>query len=190
MTLQIIDRKQQLTKDFLKTSIKYCMQFESTLLQNDKSTIVEEKIASIGIAFVFMWLAGLLLTFTGAGIVLFLAGYVLSRIINAKIYGQERSLKMLNDEERNVLEQVDVYARRMRALKVIVSLTSQRNKVLFIDYPKHKSDLVIITDEIKQLDPQHLSIKYRSIYARLVASEGHLLNNLDQAYQIQNQGPL
>ena len=184
MSLLIIDEKQRLTKDFIKYSIKYYKNVKGTLLQNDTSNLIEEKVISIGIAYVFMWLVGLILTFTGVGIVLFIAGYVLSRVVNTKIYGKERSLDMLNDDERHLLELIDAHIKQLKSLKIRVSLKSQRNKVLFIDYPIYTSELAIVANKIRGLNPQHLSFKYRLNYLKLVESEELLFTKLDHAYQI------
>tara|TARA_B110000196_G_scaffold293833_1_gene282416 strand:- start:4077 stop:4655 length:579 start_codon:yes stop_codon:yes gene_type:complete len=184
MELEVLGDKQQQTKHYIDHVIKYCNKVEDTILQNDISTQVEEKLASIGIATVFMWLVGIFLTFTGAGIVLFIVGLILSRIINAKIYGKPRNIEKLKEEEKVLLEYMHSYLKQLRGIKMKVGIASKRNQSLFVDYPLRKVELLNLTEQVNSLNIQHLSIKYRTVYSKFNKSHSRLTKHLNNAYQI------
>ncbi len=184
MRLAILQRKQQSTKQFVDSVLKHCKKVEGAILQNDTSTQIEEKLVSIGVASLFMWLVGLLLSLTGIGILLFLIGLVLSRVINAKVYGKTRSEDVLNDEEKQLIEFIHAYTKQLKGLKMKVGLASKRNHVLFLEYPKRKTELANLTHKVKVLDIKHLSIKYRTVYSKLINTQDTLITHLDHAYRI------
>jgi len=184
MELEILRRKQQSTKQFINSAIKHCKKIEEAILQNDTSTQIEEQLVSIGIASIFMWLVGLLLSLTGFGILFFLIGLVLSKMINTKVYGKTRSAGSLNDEEQQLIEFMHSYMKQLKSLRMKVGLASKRNHVLFLEYPKHKTELASLTHEVKVLDIKHLSIKYRTVYSKLIKTQDSLVTQLDHAYQI------
>ena len=184
MELELLLNKQKKTKQYIDHVIKYCNKVEDTILQNDVSTQVEEKLASIGIATVFMWFVGFFLTFTGAGIILFLTGLILSRVINSKIYGKPRNAEKINDEEKDLLDLMHSYSKQLKRLKLKVSIASKRKQSLFVDYPKRKTELTKLTQKVSSLNVQHLSIKYRTIYSKFNKSHSKLAKHLNNAYQI------
>ena len=190
MELEILKDKQQSTKQLVDHVLKHCKKIEGAILQNDISTQIEEKLVSIGIASLFMWLAGLLLSLTGFGIPLFLIGLVLSKVINAKVYGKARSEENLKDEEKNLIQLLRSYSKQIKGLKMKVGLASKRNQVLFSEYPQRKGELTNLTQEIKSLDIKHLSIKYRTVYSKFVNSQNTLFMHLDHAYKIKRQESL
>lgn len=184
MKLEILKHKQQSTKQFVDHVLKHCKRVEGAILQNDTSTQIEEKLVSIGIATLFMWLVGLLISLTGYGFFLFLIGLALSKLINAKVYGKARSEEKLKCEEKQLIELMHSYAKQLKGLKIKVGLASKRNQVLFSEYPKRKAELDTLTQEIKSLDIKHLSIKYRTVYSKLINSQNSLFMHLDNAYKI------
>ena len=184
MELELLLNKQKKTKQYIDHVIKYCNKVEDTILQNDVSTQVEEKLASVGIATVFMWFVGFFLTFTGAGIILFLTGLILSRVINSKIYGKPRNAEKINDEEKDLLDLMHSYSKQLKRLKLKVSIASKRKQSLFVDYPKRKTELTKLTQKVSSLNVQHLSIKYRTIYSKFNKSHSKLAKHLNNAYQI------
>ena len=190
MELEILKHKQQSTKQLVDHVLKHCKKIEGAILQNDISTQIEEKLVSIGIASLFMWLVGLLLSLTGFGIPLFLIGLVLSKAINSKVYGKARSEDSLKDEENKLIQLMHSYTKQLKGLKMKVGLASKRNQVLFSEYPQRKVELENLTQEIKNLDIKHLSIKYRTVYSKLVNSQNSLFMHLDHAYKIKRQESL
>lgn len=184
MELELLINKQKKTKQYIDHVIKYCNKVEDTILQNDVSTQVEEKLASIGIATVFMWLIGFFLTFTGAGIILFITGLILSRVINSKIYGKPRNAERINDVEKDLLDLMHSYSKQLKRLKLKVSIASKRKQSLFVDYPKRKTELTKLTQKVSGLNVQHLSIKYRTIYSKFNKSHSKLAKHLNNAYKI------
>ena len=184
MELEVLVNKQKKTKQYIDHVIKYCNKVEGTILQNDVSTQVEEKLASIGIATVFMWLVGFFLTFTGAGIILFIIGLILSRVINSKIYGKPRNKEKINDEEKALFDLMHSYSKQLKGLKMKLGIASKRNQSLFVDYPMRKAELMKLTQQVSSLNIQHLSIKYRTVYSKFNKSHSILAKHLNNAYQI------
>jgi len=192
MELEVLRDKQTKTKKYIDHVIKYCNKVEGAILQNDRSSQIEEKVVSIGIATVFMWLVGIFLTFTGAGIILFLIGLVLSRVINLKIYGKPRNVEKLSCEEKKLLEMMHSNVSLLKGLKIKVGLASKRNQFLFTDYPIRKAELTKLIKEVSNLDIRHLSLKYRTVYSNLTRStlansKKSLFVHLDDAYKIKRR---
>jgi hypothetical protein len=184
MELKILKDKQQSTKQFVDHVLEHCKRVQGTILQNDTSTQIEEKLVSIGIATLFMWLVGLFISLTGIGILLFIIGLVLSKVINSKVYGKTRSEGDLKNEEKQLIELMDSYTKQLKGLKMKVGLVSKRNQVLFSEYPQRKAELVDLTHKIKSLDIKHLSVKYRAVYSKNIKSHDTLITYLNHAYQI------
>ena len=185
MELEILKRKQQNTKQYIDYVLKHCKKIEGAILQNDTSTQIEETLVSIGIASIFMWLVGLLLSsLSGFGILFFIIGLILSKVINVKVYGKARTEKSLNDDEKQLIQLMYSYTKQLKGLKMKVGLASKRNHVLFLEYPERKAELANLTHEISALDIKHLNLKYRTVYSKLINAQDTLLHHLDQAYRI------
>jgi hypothetical protein len=184
MSFNVLATKQKLTKHYVNSVITHFHQAEQVIMQNDRSAMVEEKIISIAASLIFMWVLGLAISFTGAGLVLFLIGWCLSRTINSKVYGKPRDKSKLNEQEASLIEDMTAYTKRLKPLKLKASLSAQRKQVLFLDYPKYLTELDAFLTRLEQLDVSHLTIKYRTAYARLLKAHQALLFQLTRAFEI------
>ena len=86
---------------------------ENNILQKDESDKIEEKIMSIGIASIFVWIAtgvvGLFGVATGGfiiGVVLFGIGWFLSKLVNKVVFGTPRKIEDISDSEKILLSTI------------------------------------------------------------------------------------
>ena len=185
MSFAVLDEKKKLTKLYADEVIQFCSQVEGTLLQNDKKAIIEENIVSIGIASFFMWIVGFVVTFTGAGVILFFIGLILSRGINNKVYGKERNVENISEEEKLLIGQLTLYSKKIKGVKIKIGIKSQCQAVLFTDYGVKRAEAILLFDQINKLDTRHLTLKYRAKYQTLKRIPDRLCVKFDKAYQIQ-----
>ena len=79
---------------------------ENNILQKDSSSKIEEKIISIGISSILVYIGTAIVGLFGVAtggvgiIVLFIIGWLLSNLINKKIFGSERKIENINDDEK------------------------------------------------------------------------------------------
>jgi len=144
---------------------------KNTILQNDKSDALEEKILSIGISSIFMWIVGgiiglFIVVNIVASIVLFGIGLLLSKFVNKKVFGTPRKIEDISDAEKEMLKILD------KITSIHKSIRDEINKgnriVYFQDYPSLKKKFSDIVDSLTFYDRSHLAIKYRTKYLLVV----------------------
>lgn len=185
---EILKQKQVLTLDYAKAALKHCNKVEEVLLQNDTSVLVEEKVASIAMASTFMWVVGgiigLFVSLTGVGLVLFVIGWILSKIINRQVYGRERKVESLNSDEKELLEIITRTSVELKALAMKMKIASKARRVVCVNYPQRRFELDRLLQHIEAHNPSNLSVKYRALYVKRVASHRTLSEKLNRSYQI------
>ncbi|WP_207064070.1 hypothetical protein [Motiliproteus sp. SC1-56] len=184
MCLEIIEKKRNETLFFSESGLAFCMGVRNSILQNDKATLLEEKVASIGMAAIFTWALGGLFAFSGAGFVLFIIGLVASRIINRKVYGRERDVKDISEIEERLLAVIAEKEMMLNALRLKIKLKNTYKEVLFVDFHKIYSEVGEFLELVKSHDSSNLSLKYRSVYESNVRKSGEVLMALNKAYCI------
>jgi len=86
---------------------------ENNILQNDSSSKLEEKVISIGISSILVYIGtavvGLFGVATGGAgvIILFVIGWLLSKLINKKVFGSERKIENIRDDEKSLLSKLN-----------------------------------------------------------------------------------
>ena len=115
---------------------------EETLLQNDNADKVEEKLVSIGISAFLVCIASLVIGLfvsiaagVVTGIISFVAGLVLSRIVNKKLFGNVRTVEQLTTEEVGLIE-------ASKALNQSFSKLHKQLKVMALGSVKIKSPIL------------------------------------------------
>jgi Mg2+ and Co2+ transporter CorA len=169
--LQLIDK---LIKSYKLWTIKLnnrVKQIENTILQNDQSDAFEEKIVSIGISYVFMWIFnGIIGLFVVVNIfvsiALFFIGILLSKFINKKLFGTPREFEELSNEEKDMLKKLHSVTRTHK--NIIKSINENKRIVYFKDYIYLKDKFESMIDILENFDRSHLAIKYRTKYLLVI----------------------
>jgi hypothetical protein len=187
MSFDFLDEKKKLTKLYADEGMKFCKKVEDTILQNDKSAFIEEKIASIGMAAIFMWIVGFFITMTGIGIILFIIGLLLSKLINNKVYGKERKIENISPEEKSLIDRLAKHSSELKGLKMKVGIKSQYKAVLLTDFGEKRKKMTTLFSHVNSLDTKHLTLKYRANYRSLSNAQNSMNAKLNDAYQIKQQ---
>ena len=160
---------------------------ENNILQNDTSDALEEKIISIALSSVIMYLGtGFIGLFGassggfGASVVLFGIGWLLSKYINKKVFGTPRKMEDLKDDEKLLLS----------ILKhIIFTHENIRNKinnksilVNFTNYPKLKQEFDDVVFRLKYFNASHLALKYRFKHKLLTSKYKTQVNKFHSIY--------
>jgi hypothetical protein len=159
---------------------------ENNLLQKDSSNKIEEKLASIGISMVFVYIVTAIIGLFGVAIggvwsvVFFVIGWVLSKLINKKIFGSERKIEDLKDDERELLNKLE------QVIQTHVDIRSKINDksiiVNFTKYPKLKSEFEAVVNALSTLNTSSLALKYRYKYPLVVKKYQAQVRRFDEIY--------
>lgn len=182
--LNIIEHKIVQGKAISDEVIVYCKSIENTLLQNDKSALVEEQLVSISLSTGSMYLAGMVFSFTGAGLAFMGLGFLLSRQINKKLYGKERSFEELNIDEQQLICRSREIKNKFDKKKLWLSVRSKYKHVLFAGYVAERRELKGFLNEMNTINPNGLAFKYRANYTKLTQAKAGLLAKFDNAYTL------
>jgi len=128
--------------DWIASHHKITTKIEDNILQRDSTDAIEEKLISIGLSsllvYIGLGIAGLFGIATGGifiAIVLFPVGWLLSKLINKKIFGTQREIEDTTDEEqtllkalKNIDEQYKTMGLQIRFKKIIVNFTEYKKQ--------------------------------------------------------------
>jgi hypothetical protein len=140
---------------------------ENNILQKDSSNKLEEKVVSIGISSVIMYIGvgiiGLFGIATGGvgAIVLFAIGWLLSKFINKKIFGSERNVEKIRDDEKFLLEKLE--GLKHTHIQIRDRMNQDKNNVFvhFTNYPTLKREFNSVLNLLTTYDRSGLALKYR-----------------------------
>lgn len=138
---------------------------EDNILQKDSSSMLEEKIMSIVISSVLVYIVvgviGLFGVSVGGiwGIVVFAIGWLLSRGINKKVFGSERVVESLREDEKLLLDKLRLLEQRHK--EILARLNNRTVPVFFTDYPSIKREFNEMLNRLLTYDASGLAMKYR-----------------------------
>jgi hypothetical protein len=141
---------------------------ENNILQNDVSDKVVEKIVSIGISTIFVYLlSGLIGLFGiatgGAGwLAFFVLGFVLSKLANKKIFGNPRTFESISEEEKILLN--TLYNLNAIHKNIAHHINSNHIKCHFTNYAGLKRGFDDAVRKLDLYDTKPLALKYRAKY--------------------------
>lgn len=144
---------------------------DDNILQKDSSSKLEEKVISIIISsvlvYVVLGIIGLFgVSVAGAwGIIVFAIGWILSKAINKKVFGTERTVESLKDDEKLLLEKIHLLKQRHEEIRD--RLNSKTVAVFFTDYPSLRREFQEMTNRLLTYNASSLALKYRYKHAYL-----------------------
>lgn len=160
---------------------------KNNILQNDQSTKIEEKIMSIGLSIVFVYIVtgivGLFGVYTGGffvGLVLFIVGLLLSRVINKMVFGTPRTLESLTDEEKTLFDTLDTIEKKHISIRD--KINDKSIIVNFTDYHLLKKEFDDLVDSFKTYSTRKLAIKYKLKHPIVVQKYKQQIKKFDFIY--------
>ncbi len=143
---------------------------EENILQKDSSSMLEEKVVSIVISSVLVYIVvgvvGLFGVSIGGvwGIVVFAIGWILSKVINKKVFGKERPVESLKEDEKLLLEKLKQLNHRHEEIRNHIA----QIPVFFTNYPSLKREFGEMINRLLTYNASNLALKYRYRHAYLV----------------------
>lgn len=145
---------------------------EENILQKDTSAKLEEKVISIVISSVLVYIVIGIIGLFGVGIagvwgvVVFAIGWLLSKGLNKKIFGSMRAVDSLKDDEKLLLEKLWLLHGAHEEIRN--RLNDKTMLVFFTDYPSLRREFQETINRLLTYDASNLALKYRYKYPYLV----------------------
>ena len=159
---------------------------EDNILQKDSSAKLEEKIISIGISSLLVYIGTSIVALfdiatDSIGVVaLFIVGWLLSRYINKKVFGSERKIENIRDDERVLLHKLKEI--EIKHKKIRDEMNSKTLVVNFTDYPNLRREFNEFVNLLLTYNSSALALKYRYKHS-LVADKYKLqVRKFDEIY--------
>jgi len=139
---------------------------ENNILQKDDSDPVEQKIMSIGISMLFVWIVTSIIGHLGGstggffvGLVLFGIGWLLSKLINKTVFGTPREIEDISDGEKALLNNI----KQIESTHIDIRDNINQNNVLinFTDYTSLKKEFEDMLYMLENFNTIHLALKYK-----------------------------
>jgi hypothetical protein len=176
-----------LLKEYRKWTLKLrsaSQSIEENILQKDSSAMLEEKVVSIVISSVLVYIVvgivGLFGISVGGvwGVVVFAIGWILSQAINRKVFGKERHVESLKEDEKLLLEKLEQLNQRHEEIRNYLA----QMPVFFTDYPLLKREFGDMINRLLTYDALNLALKYRYRHAYLVKKYQNEVNTFHKIY--------
>ena len=159
---------------------------ENTILQTDMTNALEEKIISIGLSSILVYVGTSVLGFFSIviggffSIIIFIIGWIISNQINKKIFGTVRKKEDLEPYELDLINNLNkVYKTHIRIRDNI-----NQNKVLvnFKDYTILKIQFHNTIKNLNTFDTSKLAIKYKTKFFLIAKSYQNDISKFHEIY--------
>lgn len=161
---------------------------ENNILQKDSSSKIEEKVISIGISSILVYIGSAVVGLFGIAtggigvIVLFVIGWLLSKLINKKIFGSERKIEDIRDDEKTLLDKLHKLEARHQEIRD--GINSKSIIVNFTNYPNLKREF----NEFINYDASGLALKYRYKHSYVTNKYKVQISKFDEIYANKSRG--
>ena len=159
---------------------------ENNILQKDSSNKLEEKIISIGISSILVYMGTAVIGLFGVAtggigvILLFIIGWLLSRYVNKKIFGSERNIESIRDDEKLVLSKLKELEETHK--KIRDEINTERVVVNFTNYPNLKREFNVLINLLVTYDTSSLALKYRYKHSYVTNKYKIEVSKFDEIY--------
>lgn len=153
-------------------------------MQKDSSAKLEEKVVSIVISSVLVYIVIGIVGLFGVsvagiwGVVVFAIGWLLSKAINKKVFGSERAVDSLKDDEKLLLEKLELLHERHKEIRNHLN----DKPVFFTNYPSLKREFNEMTNRLLTHNASSLALKYRYKHAYLVKKYQNEIETFHKIY--------
>lgn len=164
---------------------------EQNILQKGSGKNIEEKIVSIIISSVFVYIATGILSLLGLysgefilGVIFFAIGLLLSKFLNKKIFGVERKVEDLKDDEKILLSNLEKINDTHKSIRTKIN----ENSILvnFSDYSNLYNQFKSMINELENYNTTHLAYKYRLSHKIVVSKYNAQIRKFDAIYAHKN----
>ena len=159
---------------------------ESNILQKDSSSKLEEKVISIGISSVLVYIGTAIVGLFGIAtggvgvVVLFAIGWLLSKFINKKIFGSERKLEDIRDDEKILLQKLHNIESTHKNIRD--EMNSKSILVNFTNYPNLKREFNELVNLLLNYNATSLALKYRYKHSYVTNKYKTQIAKFDEIY--------
>lgn len=185
--ITLLDKVLKSLRDWITSHHKITTDIEDIILQRDSADKFEEKVISIGLSSFLVYIgtavAGLFGIATGGffvALVLFPIGWMISKLINKKLFGSERKIENISEEEQSLLKKLQDIDQEYKTMGLQIRF--KKILVNFTEYKKHKIQLSEIVDELLVYDASILALKYRLKHKLIVKKYEKVANQFDTVY--------
>jgi len=160
---------------------------ENNILQKGSGKNIEEKIVSIVISSVFVYIVtgilSLFSVYSGGfifGVLFFAIGIFLSKYLNKKIFGTERKKENLKDDEKELLLNLEKINNTHTEIRTKIN----NNKILvnFSEYPSLYNQFKNVFEELQTYNTNHLAYKYRLSHKLVVSKYNTQIKKFNAIY--------
>ena len=162
---------------------------EQSILQNDTSDSILEKIMSISISVVSVSIGSgviALLGFSSAGfigvIICFAIGLLLSKGVNKKVFGTVRTLEDINEQEQSLIFNKNVLVEHFRPISKKLKISKTRRDVAFTRYHEIHELLSRFSQQMKSHNSNNLAYKYRRRHSENIQKSIQLVSKFNCIY--------
>jgi len=184
-----IDLINRLLKSYKRWTLQLnvaTINIKNNILQTDEGDKVQQKIVSIIISAVLIFIissifeaAGVVIT-TVLSIIFFAVGLFLSKYINNKIYGSRREYSDLNEEEKILINKLQkTYETH---IKIRDNINNNKYPVNFVNYVALKNEFDAIYRVLELFDVTNLAYIYRARQHMSKRKYKILINKFDEIY--------
>jgi len=165
---------------------------ENNILQKDSSSKLEEKIISIGISSLLVYIGSAIVGLFGVAtggvgiIILFAIGWLLSKLINKKIFGSERKIENIREDEKLLLGKLKELEQTHKNIRD--NINNNNIVVNFTNYANLKKEFNEIVNLLKTYDATHLAYKYRYKYLEVSSKYREQVSIFDEIYAHKTRG--
>ena len=113
-------------------------------------------------------------------IILFIIGWLLSKLINKKVFGSERKLENIKDDEKlllNKLQEVETTHKKIRD-----DINNKAILINFTNYPNLKKEFEELVNLLVTYNAKHLALKYRYKHSYVSNKYKLEVNRFDEIY--------
>lgn len=164
---------------------------ENNILQKGSGNNIEEKITSIIIASVLVYIVTGVLSLLGLysgefilGVIFFGIGLLFSKFLNKKIFGKERKVEDLKDDEKTLLSQLEKINEVHKQIRLTINDSSM--VVNFCDYPKLSNEFNSMVSLLTNYNTRHLAYKYQLSHKIVVSKYKNQVKKFDAIYAHKN----
>jgi len=169
-------------KKYLSLSDRY----EACILQTSSRDALLEKGVSIAFSFFIMFIVSSILSLLGGpagflvSLILFAIGWGISKLINLKLFGKERSYENLTEDEQAFLDQLESLKKSIKSNYLRTKL--RKDNIYFGYFVRSRTELEEFHDLVSNLSTGKLAIKYRMEFESLRGKNGIMKKRFIEIY--------
>lgn len=159
---------------------------EDNILQKQSGSKIEEKITSVAISWVLVFMVSSIFSLFGltlgilGSLFFFALGLVLSRYINKKLFGEERNKEEIKDDEKELLAKMEALMQKHHEIRD--ALNNGSMKVFFTNYPTLKREFGEMKNRLLLYNASNLALKFRYKHTYLTKRYCQEVDTFHQIY--------